>query len=329
MKVTFVLMTPDISGGNRVLFEVANRLYKRGHDVQLLANKQQSWFDLKAPLTVYSSFQQLPQKIPESDVITATFCWTAFPVDAVKGRKGIPAYYCQHYEKYFFMDLERQQKAIETYDLPLNLISNSPWLKNLLKERHGRDSFLVVPGVDMEVFKPHKVERDEESFRVLAFTSGTPFKGLYDTTLPALHHVSRYTKNLEVHFFGNKSLHIPYKFNYIHHGSLSDEELSRLYSSCDLYVGGSWCESSPLPPLEAMASGCPVISTGEGIEHYGDAIKRVPARAPRRLGDEILRLIKKPEELASMQKGGLETVKDFGWDKTADRAEAFFKELVG
>ena len=329
MKVSFVLVNPDISGGNRVLFEVANRLHKRGHDIELLANKPQKWFDLKVPLTVYGNFNELTQTIPESDVVTATFCWTAFPVDAVKGRKGIPAYYCQHYEPYFFMDEEHKKRAAETYDLPLNLIANSPWLQGVLKERHGRDSFLVVPGVDTDVFKPHSVKRDEESFKILSFTSLTPFKGLYDTTLAALHHVSRYTKNLEVHFYGNKNITVPYDFNYVHHGFLSDEELSKLYSSCDLYVGGSWAESSPLPPLEAMASGCPVVNTNVGADHYGDAIRYVIPRAPRWMGGEILRLIKHPEELVEMRKKGLENVKRFTWDRTADRAEAFFRELTG
>jgi len=329
MRVCFVLMNPSISGGNRVLFEVANRLFERGHDIELFTNKRQEWFGLKAPLTVYRNFDELINKIPENDVITATFCWTAYPVDAVKGRKGIPAYYCQHYEPYFFLEPQRKKKAAETYDLPLNLIANSPWLQKVLKEKHGRESFLVVPGVDTDVFYPREVERDEESFRILAFTSGTPFKGLYDTLLPALHHVSRYTKNLEVHFFGNRSLKIPYDFKYIHHGSLSDEELAELYSSCNLYVGGSWAESSPLPPLEAMACGCPVVCTELGTEHYGDAIKRVIPRAPRRMGDEILWLIKHPENLANMQERGLENVKSFNWDRAADRAEAFFRELVG
>lgn len=329
MKLTFVLMNPDISGGNRVLFEVTNRLYKRGHDVELFANKQQKWFNLEPPINVYKNFDELVQKIPESDVVTATFCWTAFPVDAVKGRKGIPAYYCQHYEPIFFLDEQQKAKAAETYELPLNLIANSPWLQQTLKEKHGRESFLVVPGVDQKVFKPHKVERDEESFRILAFTSLTPFKGLYDTTLAALHHVSRYTENLEVHFFGNRNVKVPHGFKYVHHGSLGDEDLSKLCSSCDLYVGGSWAESSPLPPLEAMASGCPVVTTEVGTEHYGDAIRRVIPRAPRRLGDEILRLIRHPEELADMRKRGLETVKMFTWDNTADIAEQFFRELAG
>lgn len=329
MKVSFVLMNPEISGGNRVLFAVANRLYKRGYDIELFANKPQKWFDLKPPIIVYRDFGELMQKIPESDVVTATFCWTAYPVDAVKGRKGIPAYYCQHYEKYFFMDPEHQKKATDTYDLPLNLIANSPWLQKTLKDLHGRDSFLVVPGVDTNVFYPRGVERGEESFDVLAFTSGTVFKGLYDTTLPALHHLSRYVKNLKVHFFGNRNLKIPYSFNYVHHGFLSDGELAELYSGCDLYVGGSWAESSPLPPLEAMACGCPVVNTNVGADHYGDAIKYVIPRAPRRLGDEMLWLVRHPEGLAEMRKRGLEAVKGFGWDKTADRAEAFFRELTG
>lgn len=308
-----------IGGGNRVIFEVSNRLSERGHNVKLVALKPQNWFPLKPELIVCDKHQNLPDAIPESDVLFATFCWTAYVVDKVKDRKGTPAYYCQHYEPYVFNDAEQQKAIAKTYELPINLIANSPWLQQTLKEKHGRDSHLVVPGVDAETFHAHQTE-DHEKFRICYFSTLDQFKGLYDTTLPALRNVWQHNKNIEFHTYGADA---PYPIPIVNHGRLSDDELAHLYSSCDLYVCGSWYESSPLPHLEAMACGCPVVSTPIGVEHYGDAIMRVPAHAPEFLAQKILTYIDNDIDKPEMA----ETVKQFTWDKTVDSVEEFMRDL--
>lgn len=328
MKITFVNYSAGICGGNRVLFEVANGLVNKGHDVEFHSLQSQDWFPLKAPLKVYPNAQQMPEAIPESDVVVATWCLTAYIVDAVKGRKGIPAYYCQHYEPIFFFKPEDKETVAKTYDLPLNLIANSPWLQQMIKQKHNRDSTLIVPGVDHKVFQPQKVERDPKKLKVLAFASATPFKGFYDTVLPAFQFVSRRVKDVELHLYG-ADLPIPYEFKVTKYPRLTDIQLATLYSGCDLCVSGSWAESSPLPPLEAMACGCPVVCTQPGTEHYGTGIERVLPRAPRTLGAKIVTLLQDPETRASMTAQSLKDVQAFSWENTINGAEQFFKNLIG
>ncbi len=339
MRVSFLNFGSDRCGGVRVLFEVMNGLAAKGHEVQYFALAPQNWFPLKVPVTVCKSPADMPNAVPESDVLVATWCATAPIVDQIKGVKGTPVYYCQHHEPIFFFTPQEQQFVVDTYRLQsLNLIANSPWLQKILKETYGRESTLIVPGVDQQVFcrkgrgNTHELPTDEKGapLKVLAFASQTPFKGFYDTVLPAFQWVHRALGDrVEFHVYGNVAdaakLPVPLKV----HGGLSDVELAELYRGCDLFVSGSWAESSPLPHLEAMACGTPVVSTMYGTEHYGESLVRVKPRAPRILGNAILDVLQNRDLREKMSLLGTEEVKPFTWQHTVNQAEAYFKSLVG
>jgi len=132
MRITFVLPSIGICGGNRVVFEYVNRLIKRGHDVyivypieppiiisrsrvRLIGHKiigslinlkrgnKVEWFDVKAELiripTLNPKFVNVTEKwIPNSDAIIATSWETAYFVNALPKEKGEKFYFVQHYE---------------------------------------------------------------------------------------------------------------------------------------------------------------------------------------------------------------------------------------
>jgi glycosyltransferase involved in cell wall biosynthesis len=331
MKITIVAFALGLCGGNRVLFEVANGLIDKGHEVSFVARTPQNWFPLKAPIKVVQDPRQMPEAIPEGDFVVATWCQTAPIVDVVKGRKGIPVYYCQHHETIFFPDPTMKQQVARTYRLPLNLIANSPWLAAILKAEYERESVEIYPGVDQKIFKPatkRKRKKASKKFKVGIFSTKTQFKGLYDTTLPALRYLTRYYNDTEVHIFG-ADLPIPHKLNVVHHHHLSDSQLAKFYQNIDVYVSGSYAESSPLPHLEAMACGCPVVTTMFGNSHYGEGLMRVIPRAPRTMGKMLLKLALNREVLDKMATVGLHDVKPFTWQRTVDCVDLYFKEMLG
>jgi glycosyltransferase involved in cell wall biosynthesis len=328
MKITFVNFDANMCGSNRALFEVSNGLIERSHEVDYLALQPNKWFPLKTEIKVCQNPQELKDNITKSDIVLATGCMTAYIVDAVKDKKGVPTYYCQHYEPMFFIRPEEQVTADRTYDLPLNLITNSPWLQQQLREKHNRESNVIVPGVDHEVFQQKALQKNPDVLKVMTIASSKVFKGFYDTVLPAFQFVSLRLKNVEFHLFGNIDLPIPYEFNVVKHHHLKDDELAQLYNSCDLFVSGSWAESSPIAHLEALACGCPVVSTPFGTEHLGVAIERVPPRAPRALGAKIVELLEDSQKRVEMTEQGLTDVQKFSWNRTAEEVEYFFKNLL-
>jgi len=132
MKVTFVVPSLDLGGGVRVVFEYANRLTERGHEVSIvypltpssmkpglsiaslikrmgytalktIRGNEVNWFDVKAkivriPTINPSSILNIEHLVPDADVIIATAWETAYFVNNLNNRKGKKFYFIQHYE---------------------------------------------------------------------------------------------------------------------------------------------------------------------------------------------------------------------------------------
>ncbi|MBB5642141.1 glycosyltransferase family 4 protein [Cryobacterium roopkundense] len=100
-------------------------------------------------------------------------------------------------------------------------------------------------------------------------------------------------------------------------GLVPQEELLRLYQTASALVFPSLYEGFGLPPLEAMASGCPVAASNAGSlpEVVGDAAVQFDPHNPESIAAGILAAVARREELT--QKGLLQ-VKKFTWDTCRD-----------
>ena len=367
MKISFVMWGTGRTGGTRVLFEVGDRLAGRGHKVAYisLGAPRHGWFNfknyvkvlypelkfnipfsrkycltdimdygfriLKVPYRI-ERYKILSQNIPEdSDIVVATYCFTAFAVH--RANVGIKYYYIQHYEPLFFAsDPYLYYTAKETYYLPLNWIVNSSWANEQLSKRIGRQGPVVVPGVDTKVFFPKEASKRGDEKIIISLGKGGKIKGL-NYLFKALEIVKKEsTVKLKLILYGNEP-HLagmsPVQVEYI--VNPSDEELSRLYSLSDMAVIPSLYESSPLPPLEAMACGAPVVTTRYGTEDYCfNEVNSlvVPPKDHRALARAILRLLKDENLRENLKKEGLKTAKLFTWDETANKVEKLFKDAI-
>lgn len=352
MKVNYIMFGTGLTGGVRVILEIANRLVDRGHEVTITSfgdDKDHSWFQLNAE-TIYvkrSRFKQilryllknyigvhtyplqeifdLNKSIPECDINVATYCFTAF--SAFASDTGVPFYHMQHYEPLFFDDSNLQKMAEATYYLPLNKISNSIWLRNQIKERIGCDTPVVNPAIDHNIFYPRDVDKNTDKFRILCFGKQTRWKG-FPEALDAIKMVMDKRTDVEFIVYGtNKPTYqsaVPFKFIQ----SPSDEELAKLYSSADIMICPSWYESFPLFPLEAMACGAPIITTPYGTEDYAVHEKNclvVPPKDPKAMSEAILRLLDDESEREFFKQEALKNAKQFTWDNTVDKIEETFR----
>jgi glycosyltransferase involved in cell wall biosynthesis len=75
-------------------------------------------------------------------------------------------------------------------------------------------------------------------------------------------------------------------------GYVNDHDLAALYRAARCHLLVSRCEGFGLTVLEAMASGCPVVTTEGGAlaEVAGDAALRVNPEDPQAIGDALLRV---------------------------------------
>ncbi len=103
-------------------------------------------------------------------------------------------------------------------------------------------------------------------------------------------------------------------------GRVSDGELYSLYREAVVCVQPSSDEGFGLQPLEAMASGTPVIAldTPAAREVLGRAAYLVPSSAPEVLGMAIDRLLSEHAYREELQRRGLERSGLYTWNHTAN-----------
>jgi glycosyltransferase involved in cell wall biosynthesis len=102
-------------------------------------------------------------------------------------------------------------------------------------------------------------------------------------------------------------------------GFVSDEELPTLYRAADLFVFPSLFEGFGLPPVEAMACGCPVLSSARGglEEIIGDAAAILDPECTADIQAQLTRLAGDLHALEKLRVKGLAQAAKFDWRLTA------------
>jgi glycosyltransferase involved in cell wall biosynthesis len=332
MKINFTIVYLKCNGGNRVLLDIANGLANKGHKVTITTfSDNADWFpNLKAKINT-----SLLLKPPKCDVSIATYCFTAFPMALsmwpIVSNAKRKFYYIQMYEPIFFANPIVKFFAKKSYSLPLEFITNSTWLHDLIEEKYGKDSHIVLNGVDIKKFKPKKTKPYKKGkLTVLCQYKSFPWKGM-DILIKAMRIVNSKKKNIHLVFYGlEEPKNIPGK-NWSWVSSPSDKDLVNLYNSVDMLVCPSLFESFPLPPIEAMACGTPVVVTDAGTTDYAIDRKNaivVPKGDIKALADGIFLLANDKNLRKKFGEAGVKTAKEFSLENSIKEIERVFKESL-
>lgn len=102
-------------------------------------------------------------------------------------------------------------------------------------------------------------------------------------------------------------------------GFVADADLPQWYRAADLFVFPSLFEGFGLPPLEAMACGCPVLSSTRGAlaEALGDAAITVDPEDSAELQQRMTQLAGDEAWRAHLRTAGLDQARKFAWERTA------------
>lgn len=104
-------------------------------------------------------------------------------------------------------------------------------------------------------------------------------------------------------------------------GFVPDDELADLYRHATAFAFPSLYEGFGIPPLEAMACGCPVIaSTATAIpEVCGDAAYPIDPRDTDDIANALTRVVTDAALRQQLRQRGLERVKSFSYQQMSDR----------
>jgi glycosyltransferase involved in cell wall biosynthesis len=111
-------------------------------------------------------------------------------------------------------------------------------------------------------------------------------------------------------------------------GHVPTGEVDDLMRRASALVFPSLYEGFGLPPLEAMACGCPVACSSAGSlpEVVGDAARLFDPLDPEAIAEAVDEVLRDPAEWS---RRGLEHARRFSWGRTAREHDAVYGELMG
>lgn len=344
MKINFIIPFTSKTGGIKIVFEYANRLQERGHDILIympvIAYKfngkgfigllkrikatggnikrttKVEWFNLKVPLKLVPKISN--RYIRDADYSIATAWPTAYDVNNLNLIKGNRYYFIQHYEIWS----GTKEEVDRTYLLPLKQIVIAEWLKNLMENQfNNTKSQVAYNGIDFNQFNNNNKQYNNKI--VCMMYHSLEWKG-YKEGLKAFQNVKLKLPDLKLIIFGmEKNEDIPEYAEY--HVNPSSEDLKQIYCDADVFIFPSKFEGWGLTPLEAMACKCAVVGTNAGaIGEIGVDGENVLISEPgdvEGIARNIYRILTHENLLRKISINGYNTVLNFSWDKSVDKFE--------
>lgn len=103
----------------------------------------------------------------------------------------------------------------------------------------------------------------------------------------------------------------------------SDQDVASIYRKSDIFISTSWWEGFGLPPLEAMACGCSVItSRSGGVNEFAIENHNCLMFEPRNVNELktcLIDLILNSDRRLELSENGIKTSRMFSWDKSAEQ----------
>jgi glycosyltransferase involved in cell wall biosynthesis len=185
-----------------------------------------------------------------------------------------------------------------------------------VRERYQLESEFVLYAGNV---KPHKnLERLIEAFHLVRN------RGLEHLKLVLIgDEISKYTAlRRAVH---HHQLHKYVRFL----GYLPEETLAVMYRLAGVFVFPSLYEGFGLPPLEAMASGTPVVTSNVSSlpEVAGDAAVLVDPYDPRAIADGIFQVLTDEQLRRDLRRKGVARAGMFSWEQSVRRVRAIYGEV--
>jgi glycosyltransferase involved in cell wall biosynthesis len=350
LKLTFILPFPPTKpvGGAKVVYEYANRLADKGHQVVVLHSlkrpfkknksplwwkrlvfklrkvERPNWFALDKAVESRIVPEISDKYVPDGDAVISTWWQMAYALDKIIDSKGRKFNLIQDYEIW-----ENQQELVhQSYRLPLAHLVIARYLGKLVHRYSGREPLYLPNAIDGRQFFVSRSIDSRKPESVIMLYSDESRKGS-KIGLDALVKVKADFPGLTATLFGvgEKPEDLPDWVTYYKRPTT----LRELYNDHAIMISPSLGEGWALPPAEAMACGCAVVCTDIGghadyAKHQETALLVEPGNAIA-LAEKLSILLMRPEKRIELAYAGNSFVtNNFSWEKSVVLLEGYCRD---
>lgn len=354
MRITFITLgySSKPVGGLKVIYEYANQLVARGHEVTIVHPLRVTNLSPHPRLTKLYTWLQRRLTRTQDSVFTVEVDW--YPVDRRVRMLDVPEpsasyipdgdaifYYGENYPpekgtQFIFLQgygvfPKTWEKA--AFRAPAWKIVIARWLyEQALSLGASPDEMIYIPnGIDHAKYRIlHPIESRPP--RIAMLYHPAPLKGAREG-IKALEMARREFSTLQAVLFGvfPRPKRLPDWIEY-HCDPPQEELVGSIYNGSSIYVCPSWTEGWHLPPAEAMACGCAVVSTDIGgvrdyAEHDVTALLS-PPKDPSAMAKNLGRLLKDDDLRKRVAVAGHECIQEFTWEQSTDLLEQFIMDKI-
>jgi len=341
-RVCFYLNEWGLYGGVLAIGNIVNHLIMQGWDarvaaVNVSADGMAALPMLTHPLQFDSHADMqnaLQSRTFGRGVVVATVWNTASKVAEICARHtGLkPAYFVQDDESRFTapggMKYTAEENVWASYKAIPDLVINSRWVVDVVKAHGGERCKYIPVGVDTSLFHPRQTDDDTPTV-LLFYRPDTPRRG-GNMVEEVCRKLRARDQRVRIATFGGRGNRFDHTVEQL--GVITQAKAAEVYAESTVFLEASTCQGFGLQGLEAMASGCALVSTRNlGIDNYGrdgENCLQVDVDDADAAVESILELLGNRERRSDLVASGLQTAAEFDWSEIARQHGEYYQWIL-
>lgn len=342
MRMTFV--TPGRAGGGaRMVARIATELIERGHDVRVLypsprrnlkgivrgaylqlryGSRDDAFRTFRGSFRAYETLTA--ELVGTNDVLIGVGVDCVLAIAGMPQQCGVKINHCAGREPWI-MD-----RMLHAWQLPMPRIVSTSHLAREMRDRGAKeDIFVVHYGLDRADYFPSVPVEQRNGVGTVYHGASVKDPVAILAVLQAIH---KKRPNTPLYVFGTfpRPRGLPRAAEYVRLTSLA--VVRELYSRSLVWFCASRSEGFGLPPLEAMACGCAVVSTdcGGPSDFISSGVNGflVPVGDHEQLSLRILQLLDDADLRSRFVTASQATLDQFPWSGAIDRFEEALESIL-
>ncbi|HKM21651.1 MAG TPA: glycosyltransferase family 4 protein [Lachnospiraceae bacterium] len=334
LHIVYVMTHVGICGGTKICFEHVNHLTRFNQRATIVSHfEKPTWFPIhKNVHYIQVPFEkELATGIPQCDVIVATYWREIYECIA---REIAPVVYFEQGDHHLF-SWDNVSERLKDYILKQFLVvpfifTVSKGASEEIRKIFARDASIINNAIDHTVFYPdlvNKKDRKRDFTVTIIGSESNEFKGI-SVIKQALSLVKRSGYKMRLNWVSPDEPVNPIGTVFV---NPKQDQIGNLLRKSDLFISASLYESFSLPVLEAMASGCTVITTkNKGVLEYAvdnENCIMATTNDPIDLANKIIWVYENEMLAGKFISAGIKTASIYTWDKIVPQLIKYYQQI--